>query len=61
MAYDYLLKAKNLDPDNEQALINLAVWYHTNKADTEAKKILQRLLKKHPENAQAKAMLLDLQ
>ncbi len=61
MAYDYLLKAKNLDPDNEQALINLAVWYHANKADAEAKKILQRLLKKHPENGQAKAMLLDLQ
>lgn len=61
MAYDYLLKANNLDPDNEQSLINLAVWYHANHADGEAKKYLQRLLKKHPENQQAKAMLLDLQ
>lgn len=61
MAYDYLRKANNLDPDNEQSLINLAVWYHANHADGEAKKYLQRLLKKHPENQQAKAMLLDIQ
>jgi tetratricopeptide (TPR) repeat protein len=61
MAYDYLTRAYNLDPDYEQNLINLAVWYHSNQKPDLAQKRLERLLKKHPANEQAKAMLLDLQ
>ncbi len=60
MAYEFLKKANNLDPDYEQNLINLAVWYHNNGANAEAGKVLEHLLKKHPENAQANAMLQDL-
>lgn len=61
MAYDHLLKAQKLGPDHEQTLINLAVWYHSSGQDDKAKKTLQHLVKKHPENQQAKAMLLDLE
>ncbi len=61
MAYEYLSRAKMLDPDNEQTLINLAVWYHGNLENDKAKKCIEHLLKKHPDNAQAKAMLLDLE
>lgn len=60
MAYNYLRKANELNPDHEQTLINLAVWYHGNNRDSEAKKCLQHLLKKHPQNEQAKAMLGEL-
>ncbi len=60
MAYDLLRKANSLDPDHEQTLINLAVWYHANAQDEKARKSLQHLLKKHPQNQQAKAMLADI-
>ena len=60
MAYDHLLKAVNYEPDNKQALINIAVWYHFNERDTDARRTLLQLLKKHPDNEQARAMLLDL-
>lgn len=60
MSYDYLMRAVDLDPDHEQTLINLAVWYHNNRQMKEAQKCLEHLLKKHPGNAQAKAMLSDL-
>lgn len=60
MAYEHLLRAQRLDPDHEQTLINLAVWYHAEKQDAKAKKTLQHLIKKHPENEQARAMLLEL-
>lgn len=60
MAYDLLMRALMLDPDYEQNLINLAVWYHTNNKYAEADRCLRHLLKKHPENEQAKAMLIDL-
>lgn len=60
MAYDHLTKALKYDPDSRQAMVNMAVWYHANKRDVEAKKLLERLVKKHPEDEQAKAMLLDL-
>ncbi len=60
MAYNHLIKANRLDPDHEQTLINLAVWYHADRQDDKAKKVLLHLLKKHPENEQAKAMLADL-
>lgn len=60
MAYEYLSKANALDPDLEQNLINLAVWYHNNHADAAAKKILLHLVRKFPGNEQAKAMLADI-
>lgn len=60
MAYDYLAKALKYAPDNKQAMINMAVWYHNNKRDNDAKTILERLIKKYPDNEQARAMLLDL-
>lgn len=60
MAYDYLQRANGLDPDHEQNLINLAVWYYKNSAPAKARQCLEHLLKKHPDNQQAKAMLLDL-
>jgi hypothetical protein len=61
MAYDYMVRAEQLDPDYEQNLINIAVWYHNNKQPEKAKKSLEHLLKKHPNNERAKAMLLDLE
>ena len=60
MAYDHLSKALLYEPDNKQGLINMAVWYHTTGQDDKAKKTLQHLLKKYPDNEQGKAMLLDL-
>jgi hypothetical protein len=59
-AFDYLTRAQALDPDYEQNLINLAVWYHNNGSAGNAKRVLGHLLKKHPDNARAKAMMLDL-
>lgn len=60
LAFNYLMKALDLDPDHEQTLINIAVWYHFDQQDSKAKYYLEHLLKKHPDNQQAKAMLLDL-
>ena len=60
LAFQYMNTANKLDPDYVQNLINLAVWYHNNQRMDLAKKTLQHLLKKHPENEQAKAMLMDL-
>ena len=60
MSYDYLRKAQQIDPDYEQNLINLAVWYHNNQRPGDARTALEHLLKKHPANDQAQAMLSDL-
>ena len=60
MAYDYMMRADKLDPDYEQNLVNLAVWYHNNHQPDRAKKNLEHLLIKHPGNERAKAMLRDL-
>jgi Flp pilus assembly protein TadD len=60
MAYYYLHRALELDPDNAQALINMSVWYHAQNRMPEARKCLQHLLQKYPENEQAKAMLQDI-
>ncbi len=60
LAYDYLNRAYELDPDNEQTLINLAVWHHSNGTNDKARKYLLELLKRHPENEQARAMVVDL-
>jgi tetratricopeptide (TPR) repeat protein len=60
MAYDYMMRAERLDPDYEQNLVNLAVWYHGNNKPERARKCLEHLLKKHPDNERARAMLIDL-
>lgn len=60
MAYNYLKHADELDPDHEQNLINLAVWYHGNNQPKLAAKCLVHLLLKHPDNEQAKEMLKSL-
>ena len=60
LAYDHLSKAIMYEPDNKQAGINIAVWYHLNKRDADAQRVLEHILKKHPDHQQAKAMLLDL-
>lgn len=60
LSYDHLSKALHYMPDNKQVLINLAVWHHTNKEDIKAKKYLEHLLSKYPDDKQGKAMLLDL-
>ncbi len=60
MAYDYMMRANQLDPDYEQNLINLAVWHYSNKDYGKAKKRLEHLLRKHPNNTRARDMLLDL-
>lgn len=60
MAYDHLSRAVHYDPDSRQALINMAVWYHANVQDDKAAESLQHLLKKHPDDQQAKAMLMDI-
>ncbi len=60
MAYEYMKRTEQLDPDYEQNLINLAVWYHSAQQPEKAKKCLEHLVKKHPDNERAKAMLLDL-
>lgn len=60
MAYNYMMKAIALNPDHEQTLINLAVWHHNKGNNENAKKCLLHLLKKYPNNEQAKAMLSDI-
>jgi hypothetical protein len=60
MSYNYLLHANELDPDHEQTLINLAVWYHNAHQPENARKCLMHLLKKHPGDQKATAMLADL-
>ena len=60
MAYSLMRRAKELAPDDEQNLINLAIWFHTNQQDELAGEMLTQLIKKHPDHEQAKAMLTDL-
>lgn len=59
-AYSLMQYAKDLDPDAEQNLINLAIWFYNNQQNDVAKNTILQLLKKHPNNEQAKAMLADL-
>jgi tetratricopeptide (TPR) repeat protein len=58
--YFYCNRARSLDPDYEQNLVNLAVWYHKYDQINDAAATLEHLLAKHPGNEQAKAMLQDL-
>ena len=59
-SYKYMQLANQLDPDYEQNLVNMAVWYHNNNLPDRARKCLEHLLKKHPANETAKAMLASL-
>jgi len=59
-AGEYMSRANALDPDYEQNLLNMAVWYHGNQEPEKARRTLVHLLKKHPENERARAMLGDL-
>lgn len=60
MAYHHFSKALELNPDREQTLLNLAVWFHNNGQDAPARKALLHLLRKHPGNERAKTMLGQL-
>lgn len=60
MSYGFMQRARELDPDYEQNLLNMAVWYHNNNMPGESRKCLEHLLKKHPANNNAKTMLIDL-
>ena len=60
LAYEYLSRARALDPDHEQTLINLAIWHHNNGDNVRAKECLQSLLRRHPANDTARRMLADL-
>ncbi|MBS1775965.1 MAG: pilus assembly protein TadD [Bacteroidetes bacterium] len=59
-AYKFMQRALLLDPDNEQNLINMAVWFHGNQQYLLAQQTLKHLLQKHPQNQQAQAMLAEL-
>jgi hypothetical protein len=60
-AIQYLSAAHQLNPDNQQNLINLAVWYYSAKNYRESEKFLFLLLNKYPNNQQGQLMLSDLQ
>ncbi len=60
LAYEYLMRSIALDPDAAQVLINLAVYYHSAGDIVRCRKVLVHLLKRHPDNEQARAMLADL-
>ena len=53
----YYDKALALDPDHETSLLNKAALLLHQKQTLEARKILQHLVEKHPDNMQAKQAL----
>lgn len=59
-ARNYQLAAATLDPDNRQNLINMAVWSYTMNRYDDARKAIEHLLHKYPNDEQAQAMLQDL-
>jgi tetratricopeptide (TPR) repeat protein len=60
LAYEYLMRSVAADPDATQVLINLAVYYHNANDPARCRLVLTRLLRRHPEHEQARAMLEDL-
>jgi tetratricopeptide (TPR) repeat protein len=56
----YYNKALSLDPDFETALMNKAALLVYQKKNTEARKVLEHLIKKHPGNKQAREALKAL-
>jgi tetratricopeptide (TPR) repeat protein len=59
-AKQYYDQALALDPDDKQALLNTAGWYIYNKNYKQAKIYLNMVLKKYPDELQAKATLEKL-
>ncbi|HLG34138.1 MAG TPA: tetratricopeptide repeat protein [Bacteroidia bacterium] len=59
-AEQFYKDALRLDPDNEQALLNRAGLYIFKKKIPEAKKLLEMILKKYPDNIQAKNALKQI-
>ncbi len=59
-AFYYYNKALSFDPDYETALMNKAALLIYQKKNTDARKVLEHLLKKHPRNEQAKMALKSL-
>jgi tetratricopeptide (TPR) repeat protein len=59
-ALELYTKALALDPDYEQGLLNMAGVLAVQKNFDEATKYLKRVLKKNPDNAQAKAAMIQL-
>lgn len=57
----YYNKALSFDPDYETALMNKAAVLMYQKKNADAKKVLERLIKKHPGNLQAKEAVKVLQ
>ena len=54
------LKALALDPDYEPLLLNIAGLYAYKKDFKQAKVYLERILKRHPNNTQAKQALAQI-
>lgn len=59
-AEKFYKEALLLDPDNEQALLNMAGLYIFKKKIPEAKKLLESILQKYPGSRQAKAALRQI-
>jgi Tfp pilus assembly protein PilF len=56
----YYNKALSLDPDFETALVNKSALLIYQKKNSEAKAVLEHLIKKHPNNRQAEGILKSL-
>ncbi|MBK5284223.1 MAG: tetratricopeptide repeat protein, partial [Bacteroidia bacterium] len=59
-AESYYRSALQLDPDNEQAMLNMAGLYIFRKNLKEAKRMLEVLLRKYPGNLQAQQVMTQL-
>lgn len=57
LAKQYYTKALAYDPDDHQALMNMAGWYIYEKQYAESEKVLGMVLKKYPNDGQAKELL----
>jgi Tfp pilus assembly protein PilF len=49
----FYTKALSLDPDDDQALLNMAGLYLYRRNETDALKMINRCIKAHPDNQQA--------
>lgn len=60
VCFSYYSRALQLDPDYEMLLLNLSGYYLYTGNTAEAKNCLLRLLKRHPENKQARQILKQI-
>ncbi|MBL7892084.1 MAG: tetratricopeptide repeat protein, partial [Bacteroidia bacterium] len=60
MAEMYYNQALALDPDYEQAIMNKAGLYLSQKQTEKGKQLLQQFIKYHPKSAQVRALLSKL-